>query len=316
MIFLSMAATALARYYPPLLRLRAPASCRLMAAIAACAVNMTPLHAAEIKFGQGGAVLEGKIETGDYEKLRDLIKVYLYDSIYLASPGGNVAEAIKIGRLVRALNLQTVIPGQIDSEFRSRVSGDVLKKVAARQNIKNIEANYMCASACFFIFVAGVHRTKDFSLDEPVLGIHRPFLTDNDLRTLSASQAIGSANDLRTVVENYLKEMSVPAKYADLMFSVPKDQIRWIGRADFESDLEGFIPPLKDWIDARCDKRTNAEKAMWELFKDKRPAEMTAAEKSVSDLLEKKLSEQYRCEYAALGELSHQAHLNMFPEPK
>jgi hypothetical protein len=141
-------------------------------------------------------------------------------------------------------------------------------------------------------------------------------LTTDDLRTLNASQAIASAKDLRTVVENYLKEMNVPAKYADMMFSVPKDQVRWISSADFESDLEGFIPPLKDWIDARCDKRTDAEKAMWELFKDKRQAEMTAAEKSVSELLWKKRSEQNRCELGALGELNHQAHLKMFPEPR
>jgi hypothetical protein len=183
--------------------------------------------------------------------------------------------------------------------------------------LMNPESNYMCARACFFVFVAGVHRIVDLSgFDEAILGIHRPFLTGNDLRGLSANEAIASANQLRTVVENYLKEMNVPAKYADLMFSVPKDQVRWIGSADFESDLEGFIPELKDWMDAHCDKRTDVEKAIWEELKDKSKAQMTLTEESVSDLLLKKVVEQDKCESEALSELSHQAHLKMFTEQK
>jgi hypothetical protein len=87
-------------------------------------------------------------------------------------------------------------------------------------------------------------------------------LSDSDLKTLSGDQAITSANRNRTTVENYLKEMNVPAEYADLMFSVPKDKVRWIGKEKFEADLEGVIPGLKDWLAARCDKRTDIEKAV------------------------------------------------------
>lgn len=110
--------------------------------------------------------------------------------------------------------------------------------------------------------------------------------------------------------------MNVPAKYADMMFSVPKDQVRWIGSADFESDPEGFIPELKDWMDARCDKRTDVEKAMWEELKEKRPAQMTLTEKSVSDLLLKKVVEQDKCQSEALSKLSLEAYLKMFTEQK
>ncbi len=317
--FQNMAATALARHFAPVLRLIRFAVLLIIAAVSVCATRVASVYAAEIKVGvqqRDEMVLEGNIEAGDYSKILNHIRENYPRSIYLASPGGNVAEAIKIGRLIRALNLETAIPAQNAIEFRSR-SIALLKKIADGRHIKQFDANYVCASACFFIFVSGVHRSKDpILMEEPKLGIHRPFFTDTDLRALSANAAIASAKGLRTLVESYLKEMNVPDKYADMMFSVSKDQIRWISIADFESDLEGFIPPLKDWIDARCDKRTDAEKAMWEAFKDKRSAEMTAAEKSVSDLLMKKLSEQYRCEYAALREINLQAYLKMFPEPK
>jgi len=199
--FLSTTATAPTRHYPPPLRLRRAVSRRLIAAYAICAASAMPLHAAEIKVGSDfNVVIEGNIETGDYEKLRKFIEHEDYiDSIYLASPGGDVAEAIKIGRLVRELNLETVIPGQVASEFRSKVSADLLNKIASRKNIKNREANFMCASACFFVFAAGVHRIKDIAVifDEPVLGVHRPFLTDKDLKAVSANEAIASAKRLR-----------------------------------------------------------------------------------------------------------------------
>jgi hypothetical protein len=50
---------------------------------------------AEIK-GFDEVVLEGNIEAGDFDKLRNYVKENQTKSIYLASPGGNVAEAIKI----------------------------------------------------------------------------------------------------------------------------------------------------------------------------------------------------------------------------
>jgi hypothetical protein len=127
---------------------------------------------------------------------------------------------------------------------------------------------------------------------------------------------MASARQLRGVVEDYLKEMGVPARYADLMFSVPKDEVRWIGSADYEADFEGMIPELKDWIDAHCDTRTDVEKAAWENLKNKSSAQMTTAERSISELLMKKMLEVDECGSKTLSNLSHQAHLKMFWEPK
>src|SRR5262249_24151623 len=140
---------------------------------------------------------------------------------------------------------------------------------ADRHRLVDPKANYMCTSACFFIFVAGVKRTDEVEFQDPRLGIHRPYLSDSDLRTLSGDEAITAATRVLATLENYLKEMSVPAKYADLMFSIPKGEIRWIGSADFVADLEGTLPELRDWLAARCDKRTDVEKEVWEKIKNR-----------------------------------------------
>lgn len=215
----------------------------------------------------------GRNPIGDYDKLRNLVDPNAeiqdgaggvdgdwygdtYKEIYLASPGGDLAEAIKIGRLVRALRWETTVPSRFTNPYIKP------ETIFAKHHLKNPKVNYMCASACFFIFVAGVYRTsEDMDVeDNAILGIHRPFLTDADLRAMSGDQAISSANQLRVVIENYLKEMGVPAKYADLMLSIPKDDVQWIENAAFETDFKGIIPELRDWVYARCDKRTMLKK--------------------------------------------------------
>jgi hypothetical protein len=306
--------------------------CRLIVAIAVIYGGAAPLHAADIRAdiiggglrGPGGVmlgprsvVLEGKIETGDYDRLRDIygergrseffLGLPTVNELSLASPGGDLVEAMKIGRLVRALKLHTIVP--------TRVGPHSHIGTANEHKLKNSKADYMCASACFFIFVAGIERTADG--DYPILGIHRPYLSDSDLRTLSGDQAIISTSRVRTTVENYLKEMNVPAKYADLMFSTPKDKVRWIVDADFHADLEGIIPELKDWLAARCDKRTDVEKAIWEkMMADPRPiGQQSATDRSLFDLMEKKMQGIHDCEKDNVNTLSAEAWLQMF-DPK
>jgi hypothetical protein len=276
-----------------------------------------------MKLGPRSVIVEGKIEAGDYDKLRSIygeryqsefsFGLIGVNVLSLASPGGDLAEAMKIGRLVRALKLITAAPSR--NPFLSHL--DMGSVGEGLHTLKNPQANYMCASACFFIFVAGIKRTAADGSDEAILGIHKPYLSDSDLRMLGGDQAIASANRLRTTVENYLKEMGVPAKYADMMFAVPKDEVRWIGSADFKNNLEGIIPELKDWIAARCDTRTDVEKALWKkMMAEPRPiGQLSAADRSLFDLLDKKMQAIYGCEEDNVDTLSAEAWLQMF-DPK
>ena len=148
---------------------------------------------------------------------------------------------------------------------------------------------------------------------EPVLGIHRPYLSDNDLRGLSSDNAIAAGTRTRAIVEDYLKEMGVPAKHADYMFSVPKDEIRWINTGEFEADFNG--PGLKDWVDARCDKRTDSEKAFWEIIKHKPANQSTPAEKVMLEAIIKKNTGQFQCESDIKSKLARDAWLHALDKP-
>jgi hypothetical protein len=113
--------------------------------------------AAEITIGQT-VVLEGLIEPGDYDKLRDFLLAkrdygifgdptcdgpYLDgcpDEIYLASPGGDAAEAMKIGRLVRSLGWETMAP----SRTLNDAIGDKLRQTQIeRYGLEDPQSNFM-----------------------------------------------------------------------------------------------------------------------------------------------------------------------------
>lgn len=199
------------------------------------------------------------------------------------------------------LRLGTQVPADAPADLRQR-SIRALK-------LQDPKVNYLCASACFFIAVAGIERSSTFHFEKPILGVHRPFMTDADLKTLSADQVIGSATQGRTIVEAYLKEMGVPPKYADLMFSIPKDQVRWITDAEYEADFAGIVSELKDWLSARCDKRTEVENRLDDLFDAKimRGEKLSPEEEVIRRALDEKLPVKVRCENLLIDEMREDA---------
>jgi hypothetical protein len=82
---------------------------------------------------RGVLILEGKIESGDYLSVRNFLRdesnfKKISGGVFLASPGGSVLEALKIGRLIRELRLSTEAPASPPAVparvffFTSRVS--------------------------------------------------------------------------------------------------------------------------------------------------------------------------------------------------
>src|SRR4029078_4657094 len=70
------------------------------------AFNAKPSAALEaIKVFRGTMILEGKIEPGDYISVRNFLRLEsnfkkISGGVFLASPGGYVVEAMKIGNLI------------------------------------------------------------------------------------------------------------------------------------------------------------------------------------------------------------------------
>lgn len=184
-------------------------------------------------------VLEGRIDIGDFDKVERLARDASPTAIYLASPGGNLAEALRIGALVRRLAWETRSAEAKSLPPAMRIS------VAKAYGVRD-PANNVCTSACFFIFASGIYR------DGHAIGIHRPFMLPADIERLPADDASRMNSNVRSVVEAFLRRMGVPPKYVDEMYEVPREQIRWLTDEEIDADFHGFVPQVREWVRGQC----------------------------------------------------------------
>jgi hypothetical protein len=220
-----------------------------------CAFFMSKPSAAlePLRVFRGALVLEGKIESGDYISLRNFLRdesnfAKITGGVFLASQGGSVGEALKIGSLIRALQLTTDAPASPPAEARAAGS-----PIIRGTDLKN-PRHYQCASACFLVYVGGADRRLIWA---GRLGIHQPRIehkpvgaTDDDVLI-----ATGSAH---IAIRNYFARMNVPEKYLDIMYSVPPNEVRWLTQAEFDQDLKGYVPELRVLLENKCKFRSSA----------------------------------------------------------
>ena len=208
----------------------------------------------ELKVYRGVLILEGKIVPGDYDKLRNFLGTKsnfdkISNGVFLASPGGSVLEAMKIGRLIRALRLSTDAPSGPPTGI-ARFGESPINA----NHLVDPKTNYLCASACFLVYVSGVYRKLNWV---GRLGIHRPVRLESNSKTLTVDQDLNLTWRVRGAVKQYLEEMNVPDKYVDLIYSIPPNEVRWITQSEFDFDIEGFIPELRNWVGPQCEPRKN-----------------------------------------------------------
>lgn len=182
-------------------------------------------------------LVEGKILPGDFQKFKEVYKTTGASKVFLASPGGDLTEAIKIGNFIRDNYLETLAPYVVDKTF--------LKLKSIKNNV--------CTSSCFFIYIAGINRTGN------VVGIHRPYMSEQDYLAISIADAKNKHENIREYVSQYLKKMSVPIVYVDEMFKVDPNKVKWLSNEEIQKNFEGYIDSIKDWIKANCTRYTDQE---------------------------------------------------------
>ncbi len=216
--------------------------------------------AAEVKqqtvFKNAPAIrLTGTIVKGDYERVRRVAKNITDGGsqviVSLNSPGGDFEEALRIAELLRELNAQTYISG-----------------ILARDMSAPFEK---CYSACFLIHASGAirHYTLDnmrfdpsgnrVLAEEPVLGIHRPFLNPEVNRKLSASESRSRYEAIEESARKFLAQVSVPQGIVDTMFRTSSNEISLISSSDFEMKIGQSQPYYQEWLKSRCGKLENKE---------------------------------------------------------
>lgn len=205
-----------------------------------------PSHAAEIACaGFRGrcylGLLSGQISKGDYDKIVTFLRAN-YSSLAtlaLVSPGGDVDEALKIGRLFRKYLLSTEAPWQLEDGTWGLPLTDTPPQCRG--------SDCACASACALIWFGGVDRTG-------TVGLHRPRINDPMFRGLSPAEASTVYRQALEKIATYLDEMEAPRPIIELMITTGSDDIRWV---DFIDDGLDRPPSMAEWEDASCGPGNN-----------------------------------------------------------
>jgi hypothetical protein len=181
-------------------------------------------------------VIDGEIIKSDYTNFinRLLEGGVSLTGVYIASNGGDVMTAIKIGKLIRELKLATITGIKID------------KKNNCNDVYYINEENCTCDSACVLIYLAGVDRGGD------ILGVHRTFLDHTLLQKLSMEEGIKISKMISNNVNEYLSFVGAPKSLLEIMESTSSNDIYHLERDYVWKHLTGYIPELDEWLISVC----------------------------------------------------------------
>lgn len=145
---------------------------------------------------------DGVIESGLAQHFERVLSEVDYPTIYLNSPGGDLGEALAVGRLIRRFGRDTAIGVSRDGDFSGQPS------YAPRP-----DAGGICESACAYLFMGGVTRNLSeyprfgsaADLQFSRIGFHR-FFSQSDVLTSDDTQIASG------LLIEYLVEMGIDAR--------------------------------------------------------------------------------------------------------
>lgn len=174
-------------------------------------------------FGDNAIIMDleitGTIDKGDSEAFATRLRAFSdhkqFVRVTLNSAGGNIEEALRVGRQIRD------------------VRGYVFVPVGAE-----------CASSCVFLLAAGMVRGVNGKV-----GIHRPFNPEGQDSNEAEIKAL--YKDLKIAAEAFLGEMNVSVRLYEDMLRIPPHSMRYLTREELHHyGLLGSDPVMEEIVAA------------------------------------------------------------------
>jgi hypothetical protein len=226
-------------------------------------------------------LIRGVIVRGDYEKV-----LGFYTSnhpslfgFFLFSSGGDVEDAIKIGRLLRKYLIIADAPRRgPDGRF-------ALNALDASGSTLCRGSKCICASACALIWFGAVNRIG-------TVGLHRPRINDPAFKALAPSEASAVYRRMLDSISRYLDEMEVPKPLIDSMVATGSAEIEWV-----DSNRAFKHPPsFAEWVDASCGPFTYQESDTMSEITSKKRSSRSQQEEILLESLRDKWDKKFDCE--------------------
>lgn len=169
--------------------------------------------------------MDGEIVEGDAVRfLSELIKWEEPPTVFeITSMGGNLDEAMEIGRIIRESQIPVWSWGE-------------------------------CYSACVFIYVAGVERDS-----KGTIGLHRPYFDKKYFATLDSIEAKKKYEELKAVSVEYLREMEVSQGIVERIFATGSTEADVLSAEEANTVLGYRSPFYEEWLTAKCGKYTDEQ---------------------------------------------------------
>lgn len=203
----------------------------------------------EFKQDVGIVVLHGVIESGDATSLRHEILSanrhgILIVGVHLISPGGDVNESLRIGRLIRGKRLFVLSPQR---SHLGLGAFDCRRELAPNTPHTNLFLDLIpstntcvCASACALAWLGGVWR-------EGSVGLHHHYFRTSPE---SFDQFEFDLNTWSDRIGEYLIEMRAPSIFSQTWFFTSSSEVKFLD-ADTNEALR-FDPIYREFLDAAC----------------------------------------------------------------
>jgi hypothetical protein len=149
---------------------------------------------------------DGEIVPGTFDRFQSFLKAHpsliAGATVILNSPGGSVAEGIKLGDAIRDLHFRTDV-GTVGIEIMSIAPG-------------------LCLSACIYPYLGGEYR---YLHDRSAIGVHRFSFVN---ASISANDAAESSQLLAGSIVEFLNKSRVTSDFFPLMTKTPPENIQII----------------------------------------------------------------------------------------
>lgn len=220
--------------------MRTPILVLLASAFVSSAATAAELAAVTLKDDAIIVTLNGDITDGDTDAAEALIRAAndsdrLVSAVRLDSPGGSLAEAVKLSDLIRRAKLPTIVA-----------------------------AGSRCASACFIVFAAGLEKLASY---DAMIGVHGVSDKFGNETARTAAATISMAR----IVSTY----GVPPRIIGQMIATPAHDIAWLTPDDLRAmgaimtgrRLRSALPAAAEdrRLDAPDDAQPRARE--WELLR-------------------------------------------------
>ena len=164
--------------------------------------------------------IEGPIVSGDNDRFKkevidQLHAGHLITSVNIFSPGGDVDQAIEIGKQIRTLGAQTSAPF-LDGDERVCMRGELDAQLPTTGGTCD------CQSACFIIWSAGTGRNGTF------VGVHRPRFEADYFKNLTPQRASEKYSEVEKLTRDYFREKGIPDWAVSRMYSVASTKMEFL----------------------------------------------------------------------------------------